>query len=329
MTAPGHCPVLLEEVVAALAPAPGRHIVDGTLGGGGYAAAFLAAGAVVSAFDRDPRAIAAISAWPAVADGRLRLFCTPFAQMAERLGPDAVDGVALDLGYSSIQLEDPSYGLSFQSDGPLDMRLSAEGMSAADFLNSAGEAEIADVLYGYGEEPAARRIARAIVAARPLSRTAELASLIRRVNPGRPDARRDPATRSFQALRIHVNDELGELERGLAAAEAVLKPGGHLAVVAFHSLEDRIVKQFFAERSGTGPGTSRHLPPGIRPRAPTFARPARPVRPGSVEVDRNPRARSATLRVAERTAAPRWELAPLRQEFSGARPRRAAYGKSQ
>lgn len=301
----GHIPVLLAEVVDALAPAPGHHIIDGTFGGGGYAAAFLGAGATVTAFDRDLRSLAAGAALVAGAGGRLRLVHRSFADMADELGPATADGVALDLGYSSIQLDDPAYGLSFQSDGPLDMRLSGEGPTAADFLNRASEAEIADVLFRYGEEPAARRIARAVVAARPLRTTGEFAAVVRRAVKAPPGSRRDPATRSFQAVRIRVNDELNELERGLVAAETVLKPGAALAVVSFHSLEDRIVKRFLAERGGALPAGSRHLPAATR-RAPSFERPARPRRPGERELAANPRARSATLRVARRSAAPGW-----------------------
>lgn len=310
MTARTHVPVMLNEVMAALAIAPGMHVVDGTYGGGGYAAAALAAGARVTGFDRDPRAIAAGADAVARAGGALALVHAPFATMAEVLGEAAADAVALDLGYSSIQMDDPAYGLSFQADGPLDMRLSGSGETAAEFLNGADEAEIADVLFHYGDEPAARRIARAIVADRPFETTGELAALVRRVvkagKGGRTDARRDPATRSFQAIRIRVNDELGELERGLAAAESVLKPGGALAVVSFHSLEDRIVKRFLAERSGSLPAGSRHLPARADARAPSFERPAKAERPGAAEVAANPRARSATLRVARRSRAAAW-----------------------
>ncbi len=302
----GHIPVLLAEVMAALSPAPGHHLVDGTFGGGGYAAAFLAAGATVTAFDRDLRSLAAGAALVAGAGGRLRLVNRSFADMADELGEASADGVALDLGYSSIQLDDPAYGLSFQADGPLDMRLSGTGPTAADFLNAASEAEIADVLFRYGEEPAARRIARAIVAARPLATTAEFAAVVRRAVRAPPGTRRDPATRSFQAVRIHVNDELAELERGLVAAEAVLRPGGALAVVSFHSLEDRIVKRFLAERAGALPAGSRHLPAVAARARPSFERPARPRRPAERELALNPRARSATLRVARRSTAPAW-----------------------
>lgn len=304
-----HIPVLLAEVMAALEIEAGAHVVDGTFGGGGYAQAALDAGATVTGLDRDPRAVARGAAMAEASGGRLRLINRTFSGMAEALGPASADAVALDLGYSSIQMDDPAYGLSFQADGPLDMRLSGEGESAADFVNGASEAEIADVLYLYGEEPAARRIARAIVADRPFRTTGELAGLVRRVvkaGKGAKDTKRDPATRSFQAIRIRVNDELGELERGLEAAEAVLKPGGRLAVVSFHSLEDRIVKQFLAERSGSLPSGSRYLPEARDVRAPSFERPAKAVRPSEAELLANPRARSATLRVARRSRAPAW-----------------------
>ncbi len=311
-----HVPVMLGEVMAALAIVPDHHVVDGTFGGGGYAAAALAAGAAVTGFDRDPRAIATARSMVEAAGGRLRLVNRPFAAMADELGAASADGVALDLGFSSIQMDDPAYGLTFQADGPLDMRLSGAGESAADFLNGATEAEIADVLFHYGEEPAARRIARAIVADRPFTTTAPLAALIRRVvkagASGRGEQKRDPATKSFQAIRIRVNDELGELERGLVAAEAVLKPGGRLAVVSFHSLEDRIVKRFLAERSGSLPSGSRHLPDAAPGQAPSFERPAKAARPGAREVAANPRSRSATLRVARRSRAAAWGAAASR-----------------
>lgn len=305
-----HIPVMLDEVMAALAIEAGAHVVDGTFGGGGYAAAALAAGARVTGFDRDPRAVERGAAMVAAAGGALTLVNRPFSAMADELGEGVADGVALDLGFSSIQMDDPAYGLSFQADGPLDMRLSGSGESAADFLNTASEAEIADVIFHYGEEPAARRLARAIVADRPFHTTAEFAGLVRRViragQKGGGDSKRDPATKSFQAIRIRVNDELGELERGLVAAEAVLKPGGRLAVVSFHSLEDRIVKRFLAERSGSLPTGSRHLP-AAGPAAPaSFERPPKAARPSEREVAANPRARSATLRMARRSRAPAW-----------------------
>ncbi len=307
-----HIPVMLDEVIAALALEPGQHYVDGTFGGGGYAGAALAAGAVVTGFDQDPRAIARARPMVEAAGGRLTLVNRRFSAMLEELGEASADAVALDLGFSSLQMDDPSYGLSFQADGPLDMRLSGSGETAADFLNNASEAEIADVLFHYGEETAARRIARAIVADRPFATTAELAGLIRRVVKAPKDQKRDPATRSFQAIRIRVNDELGELERGLEAAEAVLRPGGRLAVVSFHSLEDRIVKRFLAERSGSLPSGSRHLPQVAVGAEPSFEKPSKAARPSEGEIERNPRARSATLRVARRSRAPAWGSATAR-----------------
>jgi 16S rRNA (cytosine1402-N4)-methyltransferase len=222
-------------------------------------------------------------------------------------GVDAVDGVTLDIGVSSMQLDRAERGFSFQADGPLDMRMGREGESAADFLNNATEEAIADILWRYGEEPKSRRIARAIVAARPLARTGQLAEIVRRAVGWRQGMKKDPATRAFQAIRVHLNEELQELEGGLAAAEQVLRPGGRLAVVTFHSLEDRLVKRFLKERSGDVPAGSRHLPERARtaPDA-TFDSVARPVRAGEAEIRINPRARSATLRVARRTAAPSW-----------------------
>jgi 16S rRNA (cytosine1402-N4)-methyltransferase len=305
-----HIPVLLDEAMAALEPLAGATLVDGTLGGGGYARAALARGAArVFAFDRDPGAIAAAWAW-AAAEPRLALLGERYAAMDRALAADGVarvDAVALDLGVSSTQLDQAARGFSFQADGPLDMRMSGEGPSAADFVNTADEPEIARVLRDLGEERHARRVARAIVAARPLATTGELAAAVRRALGHRPGAPRDPATRAFQAIRIHVNDELGELARGLDAAERLLAPGGRLAVVSFHSLEDRIVKAFLRARSGGEAGGSRHLPERPAPaRPPSFEPPARPVRPSDAEIARNPRARSATLRAARRNANPAW-----------------------
>jgi len=303
-----HIPVLLDEVMAALAVQPGETHVDGTFGAGGYTRAILAAGAGrVFAFDRDPDAIAAGRALESESEGRLVLVARRFSEMAGVLaerGVAAVDGVTLDIGVSSMQLDRAERGFSFQSDGPLDMRMSRDGETAADFLNTADEAEIADVLYLYGEERQSRRIARAIVAARPLSRTAELAEVVRRAVGYRPGAPKDPATRTFQAIRIHLNRELDELERGLEAAEALLAPGGRLAVVSFHSLEDRIVKRFLKDRSGATPAGSRHRPAAGPAPAPRFDRVSRAVRAGEAEIARNPRSRSATLRSARRTAQP-------------------------
>jgi 16S rRNA (cytosine1402-N4)-methyltransferase len=277
-------------------------MVDATFGAGGYTRALLARGARVVAFDRDPDAIAFARA--DAPDG-LTLVKAEFSTMADAV-PEPADGVTMDVGVSSMQLDQAERGFSFQADGPLDMRMSQAGPSAADFVNTAEEAEIADVIYRYGEEPKSRRIARAIVAARPLSRTGELATVVRRALGHKPHDKKDPATRTFQALRIHVNRELDELADGLAAAERVLKPGGRLAVVTFHSLEDRVVKRFLRERSGATPGASRHLPATVAAAAATFEAVGKAVRPGDAELARNPRARSATLRTARRTGAPAW-----------------------
>ncbi len=301
-----HVPVLLDEVLAALAPSDGETMVDATFGAGGYTRALLAAGARVFAFDRDPDAVAAGRAMEA-AEERLTLVPGDFSAMAAELATrdvPTVDGVAMDIGVSSMQLDQAERGFSFQADGPLDMRMSREGPSAADFLNTADEEEIADVLYRYGDEPRSRRVARAIVAARPLTRTAELANVVRRALGHKPHEKKDPATRAFQAIRIHVNRELGELEDGLLAAEGLLAPGGRLAVVTFHSLEDRVVKRFLRARSGAAPAGSRHRPAPVQAGAPSFENVGRGVRAGDAEVARNPRARSATLRTARRTAAP-------------------------
>ena len=300
-----HIPVLLDEVLDALAINPGEVHVDGTFGAGGYSSAMAARGAKVFAFDRDPDAI---REGRALADANgITLIEGEFASMdvllAER-GVASVSGVTLDIGVSSMQLDRAERGFSFQSDGPLAMTMSQSGMSAADFLNTAAEQDIADVLYRYGEEPRSRRVARAIVDARPLERTAQLASVVRRALGHKPHDKKDPATRTFQAIRIHVNGELDQLERGLEAAEALLEEGGRIAVVTFHSLEDRIVKQFLRKRSGGEGSGSRHLPEKQAGEAPTFLKPAKAVRPGDAELARNPRARSATLRSAIRTSAP-------------------------
>ncbi len=305
-----HAPVLRDEVIAALAPAAGEVHVDGTFGAGGYSAALLAAGAAVIAIDRDPDAIAGGAALVGESAGRLTLVHGRFSELdghAAAAGHARVDGVTLDIGVSSMQLDEAARGFAFGQDGPLDMRMAQAGESAADWINSAEESDIADTLYLYGEERQSRRVARAIVAARPMTRTGELAAVVRKALGHRPGAPKDPATRSFQAVRIRINDELGELERGLAAAERALGPGGRIAIVAFHSLEDRVVKQFFRDRSGAGGAGSRHLPaPAAQGPAATFDCVAKPVRAGAAELARNPRARSATLRSAVRTAAPAW-----------------------
>ena len=264
----------------------------------------------VIAIDRDPDAIAAGQALAERYAPRLHLIEGRFGDMAELLsaeGFDEVDGVALDLGVSSMQFDQADRGFSFRASGPLDMRMERNGSSAADFVNEADETELADVIWRYGEERKSRRVARAIVEARKQKRietTGELADIVRRaVGPkGRDES--DPATRTFQALRIAVNDELGELERGLAAAEQVLAPGGRLAVVSFHSLEDRAVKEFVRARAGRTPGPSRHAPPRAEDRAATLGDLTRkPVLPSAAEIAANPRARSARLRVAEKLAA--------------------------
>jgi 16S rRNA (cytosine1402-N4)-methyltransferase len=310
MAAP-HVPVLLAEVIAGLAVAPGETHVDGTFGAGGYTKAIIESGAArVFAFDRDPDAIREGEEIAASSGGRLTLVPERFSRMRQALadrGVSEVDGVTLDIGVSSMQLDRAERGFSFQGDGPLDMRMAQEGESAADFLNNASEEEIADILYRYGEEPKSRRIARAIVAARPLERTGQLAAIVRKAVGWHQGMKKDPATRTFQAIRIHLNEELQELEGGLEAAEQVLKPGGRLAVVTFHSLEDRLVKRFLKERSGDLPAGSRHLPEQVRSApAPSFEAVAKPVRAGEAEIRLNPRARSATLRIARRTSASAW-----------------------
>ncbi len=313
MSGAPHIPVLLDEVVSALAPAdgnwPGAIIVDATFGAGGYTRRLLDVGATVHAFDRDPDAIAAGRGWKEACATPPRLVLHPrrFSEMVAALseaGISRVDGIAMDIGVSSMQLDQPARGFAFAAEGPLDMRMGRTGPSAADFVNEAAESEIADVLFRYGEERQSRRVARAIVAARPLATTTELATVVRKALGHRPGAPKDPATRSFQAIRIHVNAELDELEQGLLAAERLLTVGGRLAVVSFHSLEDRIVKQFLRDASGATAAGSRHLPQVASAAAATFARLSKAIRPSEAEVIRNPRARSATLRAATRTDAP-------------------------
>ena len=322
-----HAPVMLREVLDILAPRDGGVYVDGTFGAGGYSEGLLeAASCTVWGIDRDPAAAARGADLGRRYEGRLAVLSGCYGDMVRLLGDvdvDRVDGVALDLGVSSMQLDDAARGFSFRADGPLDMRMGKDGMTAADVVNGLDEKELADIIYRYGEERVARRIARAIVDARsrtPMTRTAQLADLVRRVVPRSRDGI-DPATRTFQALRIYVNDELGELQRGLSAAEVLLRPGGKLVVVSFHSLEDRMVKGFLRERGGAAPRPSRHQPArGEAASASTFGLVARrPVKPTAREVAINPRARSARLRAAERTAAPPW---PAPQ--GSARRRRAA-----
>ena len=304
-----HIPVLLDEVIHALAITPGSDVVDGTFGAGGYSQAFLALGARVHAFDRDPDALAAGANLAAQSGGVLHLHSACFSEMDRQLaeaGITQVDAVVLDIGVSSMQLDQAARGFSFQNDGPLDMRMSKSGESAADFINNADEEAIANVIYLYGEEHRSRRIARFIVAARPIESTGALAAVVRKSLGYRQGAPKDPATRTFQALRIHINRELDELNQGLEAAERILKPGGRLVVVSFHSLEDRIVKQFLRERSGSMSSGSRHMPIVTAARAPSFIDVSKAIRPSAAEISRNPRSRSSTLRSATRSDASAW-----------------------
>ncbi len=313
----GHRPVMLREVLEVLNPRDGGIYVDGTFGTGGYSRALLdAADCTVWGVDRDPDAIAAGAPLAQCYKGRLNLVTGRFGDMAAMLnarGVDAADGVALDIGVSSMQLDRPERGFSFRADGPLDMRMEKQGESAADVVNGRGERELADIIRDYGEERRARAIARAIVAARqaaPIAGTLQLAEIVRSTFGGKSAGGIDPATRTFQALRIYVNDELGELDRGLVAAETLLRSGGRVAVVTFHSLEDRRVKRFLRLRSGRNPQQSRHRPhrpASWREPDPSFRLlPANGTVPTADEVRGNPRARSARLRAAERTAAPVW-----------------------
>ncbi len=314
--APVHKPVMLSEAVAALAPRADALYVDATFGAGGYAKAVLdAARCVVFGIDRDPEACGRAGDLARSYAGRLNVVRGAFGDMVSLLaarGVERVDGVAMDLGVSSNQIEAPERGFSFRADGPLDMRMDPDReLTAADVVNHLGETELAHILWAYGEERSSRRIARAIVRARaaaPITRTAQLASIVHRVLPRARDGV-DPATRTFQALRIHVNDELGELDRGLSAAERLLDPGGRLCVVAFHSLEDRTVKTFLRTRGGAAPRPSRHMPEAGEREVPAASfrlLHRRALRPSAAEVAANPRARSARLRAAERTAAPPW-----------------------
>ena len=305
-----HVPVLLDEVIAHLAPRPGEVHVDGTFGLGGYSRAILAAGARVIAIDRDPTAIAGGEALVAEAGGRLQLCEGRFGDLdaiATACGVPAVDGVVLDVGVSSMQIDEAERGFSFRFDGPLDMRMGRHGPAAADVVNTMEARDLARIFTVLGEERRAAALARAIVQdrqAKPFLRTGDLAGLAERVIGKRAGDAIHPATRAFQALRIYVNRELDELGDALAAAERVLKPGGRLVVVSFHSLEDRIVKRFMAERSEERAGGSRHLPE-VEIAPPTFRLAGRgPVVPGDEEVRRNPRARSAKLRAAIRTENP-------------------------
>ena len=309
---PPHIPVLLTPLLAAVAPVRGLWL-DGTFGAGGYTRGLLEAGAdTVIGVDRDPVALTMAEGWAASYGPRLRLVAGNFSEL-DVLAAAPLDGVVLDLGVSSMQLDQAERGFSFMKDGPLDMRMSRQGDSAADLVNRADEAVLADILYLYGEERASRRIAHGIVEQRmvaPITTTRQLAEIIVKCLPRPKPGQSHPATRSFQALRIAVNAEFAELAEGLAAAERALKPGGMLAVVTFHSLEDRIVKRFFQIASGAEANTNRYAPA----RADTTARfeliTRRATSPDDDEVNANPRSRSAKLRVARRTHAPAMTLDP-------------------
>jgi 16S rRNA (cytosine1402-N4)-methyltransferase len=312
MTKYSHIPVLRDEAVAMLQPRAGAVYLDGTFGGGGYAKAILdAADCTLFALDRDPAAVARGAEMALQYPGRLNICAGRFSDLSELLsnaGVARLDGAVFDLGVSSYQIDDPARGFSFRLDGPLDMQMGSGKMTAAQLVNTVSEAELADILYGFGEEKASRRIAKAIVERRGLQKfetTADLAAVIKTVV--RPDKSGiHPATRSFQALRIAVNDELGDIEAALAQSAAMLVPGGRLVVVSFHSLEDRIVKQFFAQAAGRAPGASRHDPAGLLgggAKAEFKLLTGRPVLPGAAEINANPRARSAKLRAMERLGA--------------------------
>ncbi|MGZ5937282.1 MAG: 16S rRNA (cytosine(1402)-N(4))-methyltransferase RsmH [Rhizomicrobium sp.] len=299
----GHLPVMLKEVLAMLSPKDGEHYVDGTFGGGGYTRAILeAADCRVLGIDRDPDAIARGQELVAQFEGRLTLVQGEFSELEALLGGARTNGIVLDLGVSSFQFDEPERGFSFRADGPLDMRMSREGMSAADFVNTTDEKTLTQVISRLGEEHNARRIARAIIAARPVTQTAQLAEIVKTAQgPAAARLAIHPATRTFQALRIRVNDELGELTRGLEASQNALLPGGRLVVVAFHSLEDRIVKQFLTARNTSAPRASRHAPDTRRARDAAFQLLThRPLTPDAREIESNPRARSARLRAALR-----------------------------
>jgi len=320
MTSPAtqspHAPVLLAEVLEALSPKPGDVMIDATFGAGGYTRAILATGAEVIGLDRDPTVQPHADAVARDYPGKFTLIRTPFSGLADAFaetGKPRLDGAVFDIGVSSMQLDQAERGFSFMRDGPLDMRMSSDGESAADIVNTYDHGPLAHLIKLYGEERQSGRIATAILRRRttqPFTRTLDLADVIEKTLGGRRGAPTHPATRTFQALRIAVNDELGELEAGLAAAEATLAPGGRLAVVTFHSLEDRIVKAFFTERSGNAPGGSRHAPVAIETRKPSFNLMFKGAREaGDEECAANPRARSAKLRAGIRTDAPVWKTA--------------------
>jgi len=301
-----HIPVLLRPLLAAVSPVRGRWL-DGTFGAGGYARGLLEAGAdQVIGVDRDPLAFDLAADWAAGYGARLTLVAGTFSELDQYAG-GPLDGVTLDLGVSSMQLDLAERGFSFMKDGPLDMRMAQEGPSAEDLVNEAPEALLADILYHYGEERAARRIAKAICSERlkyRINATSQLVGIIENALPAKRPGQSHPATRSFQAIRIAVNDELRQLVEGLEAAERALKPGGKLAVVTFHSIEDRVVKRFLADRASTGGGGSRHAPEAAE-RIPAFTlTPKKAIAPDDAELAENPRARSSRLRVATRTEAP-------------------------
>jgi len=317
VTASPHAPVLIAEVIDALSPAPGDLMIDATFGAGGYTREILKTGAEVIALDRDPTVQPHADAVAADFPGKFQLVRTPFSGLAEAFaesGRPALNGAVFDIGVSSMQLDQAERGFSFMRDGPLDMRMSANsdhgGLTAADIVNTYDHGPLAHLIKLYGEERQSGRIATAILRRRQsqaFTRTLDLADVIEKALGGRRGAPTHPATRAFQALRIAVNDELGELEAGLAAAEASLSPGGRLAVVTFHSLEDRIVKAFFTERTGNSPGGSRHAPMAVETRKPSFDLMFKGAREaGEAELAANPRARSARLRAGVRTDAPAW-----------------------
>ncbi|MGV9007864.1 MAG: 16S rRNA (cytosine(1402)-N(4))-methyltransferase RsmH [Brevundimonas sp.] len=312
MSAP-HAPVLIDQVIAALSPGPGDLIIDATFGAGGYTRAILATGAEVIALDRDPTVQPYAEAVATAFPGKFTLVRTPFSGLAEAFadsGRDRLDGVVFDIGVSSMQLDQAERGFSFMRDGPLDMRMSDEGETAAEIVNTWDHGPMAHIFKLYGDERQSGRVATAILRRRveqPFERTLDLAAVVERALGGRRGAPIHPATRVFQALRIAVNDELGELRAGLVAAEACLSPGGRLVVVTFHSLEDRIVKAFLTERTGNAPGGSRHAPVAIETRKPSFTLQFKGAHEADQqELDANPRARSAKLRAAVRTDAAPW-----------------------
>lgn len=312
MTSP-HAPVLLAEVIEALAPKAGDVVIDATFGAGGYTRAILERGADVVALDRDPTVQPFADAVARDFPERFQLIRTPFSGLSEAFeesGKAKLDGAVFDIGVSSMQLDQAERGFSFMRDGPLDMRMSDEGATAADIVNTWDHGPLAHIFKLYGDERQSGRVATAILRRRveqPFTRTLDLAEVVEKALGGRRGAAIHPATRVFQALRIAVNDELGELERGLEAAEATLAPGGRLVVVTFHSLEDRIVKAFLTERTGNAPGGSRHAPVALETRKPSFDLLFKGAREaGEAELAANPRARSAKIRAAVRTDAPAW-----------------------